>query len=132
MQIIELIRLEESEQGTIGILKLNKRVFCFTLEPPDRGNIKHISSIPAKQYRCSIYKSHRHGKTYKVEDVPGRTGIIFHAGNIVDNTGGCILLGSSVGKLKNNRAVLNSGKTFDNFMKETIGEILHLTIREVY
>lgn len=52
MVIAELIRLEESKYGTFAVLKLNKGIFCFSIEPPDNQNISNISSIPAQQYIC--------------------------------------------------------------------------------
>ena len=136
--IAELIRLEESLRGTIGILKLNKEVFCFTMEPPDHENERNISSIPTGQYICKPWNSTNYGKTWMVADVYRRNGILFHPGNYVGNTQGCILLGSEVGKLLGDRAILNSGKTFKEFMIMTEGERLkdesdfHLTISEVY
>ena len=133
MKIVELIRLETSIQGTIGILRINKTVFCFTLEPADRENETNISSIPVGQYLCKPYSSERHGQTFIVTDVYGRSYILFHAGNVVDHTSGCILVGSSQGKLKGARAVLNSGATFKRFA-ETVGvnNTFHLTISENY
>jgi hypothetical protein len=133
MKILELIRLEETGQGTIGVLKINKEVFCFTLEPSDELNKQNISSIPAQQYKCEKYYSQKHGWTFEVKNVPDRTFILFHAGNRIEDTEGCPLLGSEVGKLLGNRAVLNSGKTFHRFMTLLNDqEELHLTIREVY
>lgn len=133
MRIVELIRLEESDQGTIGVLKIDKRVFCMTLEPADRLNKRNISSIPAQQYRCGRIVSPRFGETFEVKDVPDRYGILFHALNIARDTEGCIGLGEHVGKLRGQRAILNSGKTFERFMKEMAGhDKFHLTIREVY
>jgi hypothetical protein len=66
-------------------------------------------------------------------DVPGRSYILFHKGNTDDNTEGCILLGQYYGKLAGNRAILNSGNTFDEFMKILDGyDEFSLTIREIY
>ena len=132
--IAELIRLEEHESfGTFGVLKLNKAVFCVTLEPPDRLNAPNVSSIPAQQYICTRTKSPRYGETFKVTRVPGRTAILFHAGNDVDDTEGCVCLAEHFGKLRGNRAVLNSGATFKRFMQIMEGiQFFHLTIREVY
>ena len=48
----------------------------------------------------------------------GHTAVLFHAGNTEADTRMCILLGSTVGKLKGNRAVLNSGISFSSFMKK--------------
>lgn len=134
MKIGELIRLEErNHYGTFGVLKINKEVFCVTLEPPDRLNRKNMSSIPAQQYRCYKIISPRFGETFQVMNVPDRKNILFHAGNRVGDTAGCIILAQHYGKLLGDRAVLNSGKTFHAFMGIMQDEsIFHLTIREIY
>ena len=68
-----------------------------------------------------------------VANVPNRSGIVIHPGNHVGHTQGCILLGSEVGKLIGDRAVLNSGNTFNKFIEQTKEqEELHLTIKEVF
>lgn len=113
---VNLVRLEETEQGTLGVLLMEGKAFCCTLEPPDKDNEANVSSIPKGSYMCGRRMSHRYGETFEVLDVPERSHILFHAGNVVDHTKGCILLGQYFGKLKGNRAVLNSGTTFKNFM----------------
>ena len=134
MKILELIRLENTQQGMLGILKINKHVFCFTLEPPDKLNERSVSCIPAGQYSVESRLSPKFGQTYEVQNVPGRSHILFHAGNTAAHTEGCILLGSSAGKLQGNRAVLNSGATFKAFMEElgVGGPTASLTIKEVF
>ena len=132
MNIVELIRLEESRQGTFGVLRINKQIFCCTLEPPDRGNKRSVSSIPAQQYICKPVESPSHGGTFEVTNVPGRSHILFHSGNIVGQTEGCILLGEHFGKLRGQRALLNSGKTFRDFLREVGREPFHLTIYEQF
>jgi len=132
--VVELVRLEENfEHGTFGVLKINKEVFCFTLEPRDEENAPYISSIPAQQYVCRRYSSEKYPDTFQVMNVPGRFNILFHAGNTDDDTAGCILLGETIGKLKNDRAILNSGRTFRRFLG-VLAEYdeFVLTIREVY
>ena len=133
-KIVELIRLEENyEHGTFGVVKINKEVFCVDLEPRDEENATNISSIPAQQYVCKRVMSPRFGETFEIMDVPDRFNVLFHSGNTDDNTLGCILLAQYFGKLKGNRAVLNSGNTFKAFMKVMQKQdVFHLTIREVY
>ena len=132
--ISEIIRLEESYGvGTFGVLTLQKQVFCVTLEPPDIENAPNISSIPAQQYICEKYSSKNHPKTWQIMNVPFRTLVLFHAGNIIYDTEACILLGEYFGKLRENRAIRNSGKTFEKFIEETYQfDKLHLTIKECY
>lgn len=137
MKVIELIRIEEHWRwGTFGVLRMDKRAFCVTLEPADLENKVSASSIPAQQYMCSRYHSPKYGFTFQVNHVPGRTYILFHSGNIIEHTEGCILLARKFGVLKTTvekRAILNSGETFKEFLKklENINEF-HLTIKEVY
>ncbi len=132
--IVEIIRLEENHNyGTFGVLKINKEVFCVTLEPSDRENEQNVSSIPPQQYICERVQSPKFGETFQVKNVPGRSHILFHAGNVKDQTAGCILLGEHFGKLKGSRAVLNSGLTFHNFLAMMQNQVkFHLTIKEEY
>jgi len=132
--IVELIRLEENFlYGTFGTLKINKKVFCVTLEPPDIENAKNVSSIPAQQYKCLRTNSPKYGVTFKVINVPYRDNVLFHGGNLKEHTKGCILLGQYWSKLQGDRAVLNSGNTFKKFLTELKGtNEFHLTIKEEY
>jgi hypothetical protein len=131
--IVELIRIEENEKyGTFGVLRINKEAFCVTLEPADKLNASNISCIPAQQYTCKKYSSDKYPNVYQVMNVPGREFVLFHAGNTVSHTKGCIILGEYFGKLKGDRAVLNSGKTFQRF-RDIIGQDdFHLTITTHY
>jgi len=131
MPILELVRLEESPEGTFGVLRIQKRVFCVTLEPQDLQNVRDRSSIPAQQYLCRRHRSQRFGETFMVTDVPGRKDILFHPGNTEADTAGCILVAEHYGKLRGNRAVLNSGVTFGRFMEALAGhDTAHLTVYE--
>ena len=61
--------------------------------------------------------------TFEVLDVPNRSGILFHMGNTVDDTKGCILVASYYGVLNSLPAVLHSyaaftGAFLDVFRKE--------------
>jgi len=132
--IVRIIRLEESfEYGTFGVLIFNTETFCWTLEPSDELNQKNISSIPAQQYLCNRVVSPTFGETFRIANVPLRDHVLFHKGNEVDDTEGCIIVAQTQGKLRGNRAILNSGNTFKAFMKRLEGyQQFHLTIKEVY
>lgn len=134
-KIIELIRLEEDyDYGTFGIMKVNKKVFCVTLEPRDEENLIKMSSIPAQQYICIRYFSPKFQyETFKIENVPFRSDILFHPGNTIKDTLGCILLGKSFFGMQKDRGINNSGSTFKVFMSLMEGENkFHLTIKEDY
>ncbi len=132
--IIELIRLEEdSEHGTFGVLRINKQVFCVTLEPPDRENQRNRSSIPAQQYKLKRIQSSRFGETFEVCDVPFRDLIRFHPGNRAVETDGCILLARQYGRIEKDRGVLSSKDAFRSFMSAMRGfDRAHLTILECF
>ena len=137
LPVIEIVRLEEDSQfGTFGVLKLNKEVFCVTLELPDLLNKRNLSSIPAQQYICERYSSEKYPNTFEVTNIPDRSFVLFHPGNRKKDTRGCILVGQHFAKLQGdwfNRGIWNSGKTFKNFMARLEGyDRFHLTITEVY
>lgn len=130
---VRLIRVEESNQGTFGNLLICSQVFCITLECPDRLNERDVSSIPAQQYQCIKIRSPQFGETFEIVDVPNRDHVLFHPANIVKETEGCIILAQYFGKLYGNRAVLNSGRTFKEFMRIMKDvDIFNLTIKEIY
>lgn len=134
MKNLTIRRLATSKSfGTFGVLLIDAAPFCVTLEPPDKENHVNVSSIPTGQYTIMPYKSPTHGGTWMVMDVTDRSYILFHPGTLVDHTEGCILLGESFFKFKGNRAIKNSGATFQKFLEELKGEPnAHLTITEVY
>ena len=106
-----LKRIEIRETHIIGLLCKDpgQEILCFTLERPWVDNRRNVSCIPGNEFYSLVkYKSQRYGWTLRVEDVPDRTGILFHAGNTVADTKGCILPGKQVGKLNGARAVLHS------------------------
>lgn len=130
---VRIIRVEESEQGTFGVMTICGQAFCVTLERPDELNKANISSIPAGQYICKKVSSPKFGETFEITNVPDRSHVLMHAGNIIDSTSGCVLLAQYFGKLHGDRAILNSGATFRKFM-DILGkfESFSLTIKENY
>ena len=134
MKIVELVRLEENfVYGTFGVLKVDKEVFCVTLEPADLLNKQNVSSIPAQQYSCERYSSQKYPDTFQIMNVPGRDKCLFHPGNRIKDTEGCVLTAQYFDKLYGDRAILNSGNTFKKFMDlmRSVAKF-HLTITEHY
>jgi len=122
MKKVDIMRLEKSEEGTFGVLRLDGRVQCVTLEPPERGNRIGVSCIPVGTYTCRRVDSPTFGRTSEVADVPGRTAILFHQGNVARDTHGCILLGSRFGRLGTERGVLDSRAALREFLDHCSGE----------
>lgn len=123
---IHLVRTERSDEGTFGFLDVNGTLLR-TAEPPWRNNQRSISSIPYGIYECSLVDSPRFGITYQVHDVPGRTHILFHAGNwagdtskgLISNTDGCILPGMNLDHLSGQKAVVSSTKALNKLFELT-------------
>ena len=82
----------------------------WSLEPPWLNNRRNVSCIPDGTYRCLRHQSDKYGSVWALQGVPRRSGILIHAGNVVDDTQGCILLGARIGWLHGSRAVLDSQK----------------------
>lgn len=113
----ELVRLDKSSpEGIYGVLKIDDKVICLTLERPWEDNKQDISCIPENIYLCKKIKSPNFGTTFQIMDVYNRTLILFHIGNTIKDSKGCILLGSEFGRLKDKKAVLASRKAFKKFM----------------
>lgn len=123
---------------TIGVMSIDGKRFCETLEDTDRGlrdsmsigQIKrlkkpHITAIPTGVYEVnlntispkfgsrSFYKEVCKGKVPRILNVKGFDGILIHAGNKAEDTDGCILVGQNkvVGQ------VINSQATFRELYK---------------
>lgn len=121
MKQLILIRLPEHPDGTFGVLLDDGTPFCVTLERPWKDNIPNESCIPVGNYICRRVNSPKFGNTFEVTGVVGRIGILFHKGNIDDDTHGCILVGEQYERLGDHVAILASGKAFQEFIDRTMG-----------
>jgi len=107
MKVI-LDRFKETRDGTFGRLILDGKVLCVTLEEPWLGNKSKISCIPAGTYTANKYSGTKFKDVWHVEEVPGRSFILIHAGNTIEDTEGCILVGTrhnSVGVVESKKAL---------------------------
>lgn len=122
-----LLRISNGGQ-TFGVLKHGDTPFALTLERGWRDNRRGESCIPDGVYtarRCRFSAEYGYadspqfGDTFVVENVPNRKSILFHKGNIVDDTHGCIIVGEEFGELNGELAVIASHKGFSEFKKRT-------------
>lgn len=119
-----LLREEGDDQGTFGLLILpDGGAPLHTIELPDRGNRAQVSRIPAGRYYCAMVKSPRFGHVYGVANVPGRSHILMHGGNLAgdalkgfkSHSHGCLLVGSKFGSIDGQKAVLISQPALRQF-----------------
>lgn len=90
----------------------------YTLEPRWKDNQRNISCIPPGEYEVEFMPRSWSGKyrnCFHVKDVPGRSQILIHAGNVPDHTRGCILIGKRHGWLAGKPAVLSSAVALRQF-----------------
>lgn len=109
--MIILNRAPSSDRGTFGILSLNGMPLCVTCEDPWNDNKPQISCIPPGKYACGKFNGARFKNVWEVRSVPGRSAILIHAGNTMEDTQGCILVGESFGTLNGLPSVKNSAAT---------------------
>lgn len=99
-----LLEREYHPSGTNGILSCAEQFICFTIELPWRDNKRLISCIPQGRYPLALRYSDRHHWHLMVNDVPGRTLILFHkSNNAPKELKGCIgpvseLISPGIGK----------------------------------
>ncbi len=116
-----LIRIAQTPDVTFGVLIYNNIPFCLTLERPWLNNQRNISCIPEGFYLCERKQSPKFGDTFEVKNVRDRSDILFHKGNLSDDTHGCILVGEQYEPLGGENAVRASGKAFTEFKEKTKG-----------
>jgi hypothetical protein len=114
-------RIKDTEFGTFGILFSEGIPFALTLENTWLNNVRNVSCIPIGKYVCKRFNSTKFGNTFQILGVPKRgngEAIIFHKGNLDDDTRGCILIGEQFELLNGEPAILRSGKGFAEFMEK--------------
>jgi hypothetical protein len=131
---LELIRVAYTAGGTFGVLKGADGIpFAVTLERPWWANQPSVgdvpgSCIPEGVYRClrcrrspdyGYRDSPKFGDTFQVYEVPGRTTILFHKGNLADDTRGCILVGEQFERMQGQAGIAASAAGFAEFLRVT-------------
>jgi hypothetical protein len=113
---LTLLRVGQSERGTFGVLRYGQVPFALTLEEPWRNNDVGVSCIPPGLYTCTRVKSPKFGDTFEVTQVPGRTHILFHKGNTLDDTQGCILVAEEFSGTFDKPMIVSSQRGFSEFL----------------
>lgn len=106
--ILDLIRFSSGKEDTLGVLFIDNKFACFTLEDEHRTNkIWGETRIPAGRYKIELRTFgdfHRrysarfpdlHNGMLWLRNVPNFESILIHIGNDDDDTAGCILVGSN-------------------------------------
>ena len=130
---MKLVRVASNSEATYGVLIQGTIPFAVTLERPWLNNKRGESCIPKGTYQCVMVKSPKFGPTFMVKDVPGRSEILFHKGNISDDSHGCILVGEQFNQVTGRPGITASKEGFEEFMRLTsMATEFPLEIVEVY
>jgi len=142
---LRLTRFARPRQA-LGVLRLyddaGEQVWwCCTLERPWVGNETSRSCIPPgpdsgpAEYRV-VHRDPPEWSAFqyphfKVEDVPGRTAILFHRGNFVSDSEGCVLVGGAFTDIDGDRLtdVTSSTETLMEMVEEVPEEGAPLTVQ---
>ncbi len=122
---LTVLRYFDDGATTLGLLFLNDKFFCYTLEDTYREvKIKKETRIPQGTYVLG-FNRHLTGltKTYRksrpwfeyhlhVKDVPNYQGVYIHVGNTIKDTEGCLLVADSINSSSAKRSIYNSRETF--------------------
>lgn len=95
---LKLERMWESRECVQGTLFIDGATECFTLELPleynGMENVQNKTCIPAGIYPVErLFSPHFNRMVPHVCNVPGRSEVEIHPGNVADDIRGCICLG---------------------------------------
>lgn len=119
--MITLKRIAHIEDATYGVLIDNGLPFALSLERAWLNNAVGRSCIPLGTYVCKRVDSPKFGNTFEVTGVKGRSAILFHKGNINDDSHGCILVGEQYNPVHGENGITASKEGFEEFLRRTSG-----------
>jgi hypothetical protein len=116
---------EYKKSATLGTLVLPSGRELKTIERPWLNNARRVSCYPEGAYIVKYLPRSGSGKykrVWHVQNVPNRSGILFHGGNFVRHSLGCTIVGSRHGWLSKTLAVLGSKIGLDVMREELEGK----------
>jgi len=128
---LKLIRQPSSEKSTQGVLYLDDVWECFTLEDVVRPvKIPKETAIPEGSYKVVLDYSNRYKRIMPhILNVPNFEGIRIHAGNTMEDTEGCILVGRGSERDKITQSRLAFNQLFEKLSKaQALAEGIDITI----
>jgi hypothetical protein len=131
MMFLQLLRFSYAEDGIFGHLIGPFTSSFLTLEHSYLIDGKYVPKISNGNYLCKKgihqLKSGSAFETFEVTQVARHTGILFHIGNYLKDSEGCILIGNSISGLLGSRMITESRNAFLDFMG-SVGEENYFTL----
>jgi hypothetical protein len=130
MPLVTLLRRYHMD-CTLGTVYLPSGQIIKAIERPWLNNRQNISCYPEGVYICKWLERSSSGKyrrVWHVQNVNGRSGILWHAGNLVRHSKGCTLMGLKHGRLAGMSAVLSSVAGLNRMRRELAGKDFILVV----
>lgn len=106
------------DEGCFSAMLWNGVPFAVGLERTFEGS---RVVIPGRRTTCTRSKYHKGGyETFEIA-VAGHNRVLFHKGNVEENSEACVLVGESFEPFNGKPGIAQSGKGFEEFMKLTAG-----------
>jgi len=146
---IKLFRYSSQSKSTLGVMLLNNKFQCYTLEDSFREEkIKNITRIPNGKYEIKLREFGGHYEKYInkyeghegmlwLQDVPVFENILIHIGNRDEDSSGCILVGSTANNNSKEKGFISNSteayldmyfKVLKSFQK---GKRVFITIKDL-
>jgi hypothetical protein len=114
-------RYHQDDKAVLGNLFLDRVWECHVLEDPK-------DLVPEGNYKLTVYLSPKFRRqVLLLHGVPGRSYIEIHAGNTVDDTEGCVLVGQQL-KLQADSAFVGASRLALDALLKKFKEPCTLTI----
>lgn len=131
---LTLRRFLSANNATLGVLT-GLSMPLYVLEDAWRGNRRGVSCIPAGSYNVVPHgwepqSPVKFKNTWRLLSVPGRTGILIHAGNNHADTEGCLLVGMGMLVSQLSSSVTDSRIAIELMRKEVVRREFELTITD--
>ncbi len=134
---LTVLRYASGEESTLGLLYIDKKFACYTLEDEHRDvKVMGETRIPAGRYQIKLRTEGLHHQRYKlkfpdihkgmlhVTNVPNFQWILIHIGNDDDDTAGCLLVGdTSVSNINQDGRINNSTISYKRIYPIIVDEI---------
>lgn len=120
--ILTLNRYSSQSKTTLGILLIDNKFECYTLE--DRFRIEKVAGetrIPQGKYKIKLRDFGGHYNRYSqkynghkgmlwLQDVPNFKHILIHIGNYAEDTEGCVLVGKTANNNVTDKGMVSNSK----------------------
>lgn len=149
--MLKLIRYWDNKESIIGLLFLNDKFLCYTLENTHRDiKVMGNTCIPEGTYEIKLRTEGGHHQRYSemfkedhegmlwLQDVDNFQWILIHIGNKKDDTDGCILLGDTVNNNSIDDGFIGASKpSYIRVYKDIVNELkirgkVQIVVKNIY